>query len=128
VQTFGGKQAGCFISVIPCVHELKNSPESVRAVLFEPKLMCYAFLELALQCVVKVWAAHAQDQPVRWKWGLRFSEIHGHVRVLLVIERAIIAISSSYQLSIIGLPHLSNALPELESCFHGKGAGIVSAF
>lgn len=35
-----------------------------QAVLFESKLVCYAFFKFALQCVVKVRAASAQSHPV----------------------------------------------------------------
>ena len=74
-QTFGAKRLRRLIRVIPCVYVLKHAPERVRAVLLESELSCYAFLECALQCVVKVRAAYAQDQPVSWKYSLRLSEV-----------------------------------------------------
>jgi hypothetical protein len=58
----------------------------MRAVLLKTDLVCYAFLESALEYIVEVRATGPQNYSVCCKRDLRLSEIYGHIGVFAVIE------------------------------------------
>jgi hypothetical protein len=81
VQSFKG-----FIRIIPCVDIAKHSPKSIQAVLLKTDLVCYTFLESALEYIVEVQATGPQNYSMYYKRDLRLSEIYGYIGVFAIIE------------------------------------------